>query len=152
MFRHLSESDLKTLIAKRDRDYIEKPVRAGRSLQGKSKRVVPYGVSAAPSPLYRSKWETQFAYELVLRQRTNLIRGWAYEDMTFKLATGKYHRPDFTIWHLDGSIEIAQVKGYHKNIRASLTALKWAAQQRPWFLFTLNRRDGARWVSEVIRS
>jgi hypothetical protein len=102
--------------------------------------------------IFRSKWEEQFAYELVLKQRAQLIKGWAYEDMTFKLAHQKYHRPDFTIWHLDHSIEIAQVKGYHQNLRASLTALRWAAQQRPWFRFTLNRREGSCWITEEVPS
>ena len=135
-------------------EFARLPKRVRSSVKG----LAAGGVSAAqkmgkpafsPSK-YRSKWEEQFAYELVLEQRANLIKGWAYEDMTFKLAEKKSHRPDFLIWHLDGSIEIAQVKGHHKNLRASLTALAWAAQQRPWFRFTIKRREGQGWRSEEV--
>lgn len=92
----------------------------------------------APSP-YRSKWELRFAQTLDLEKKAGAIRDWAYERYTVRLAKGKYHRPDFTIWHLDGTIEMAQVKGYHKNLRASMTALAWAAKDNPWFRWTVRR-------------
>lgn len=103
-----------------------------------------------PPSLYKSKWEESFAYDLVLQQRTNLIRHWGYEVMTLKLGKKKYHRPDFTIWHLDGSIEQAAVKGYHKNLRDSLTIIKWACKEHPWFRFSINRRDQQGWLKEAV--
>lgn len=104
---------------------------------------------SVPSP-YKSKWEATYADKLALEVKFGVIKGWAHEHITLKLAAGKYHRPDFTVWHLDGSIEMAQVKGHHKNLRASLTGLKWAAQLNPWFRFTLNRREGNGWDSRTV--
>ena len=118
---------------------------------------VPKGNAlCAPSPTinryapYKNKLEQTFAYGLVLERRVGLIQAWAYEVMTLKLAKGKYHRPDFTIWHRDGSIEQAAVKGYHKNLRDSLTIIKWACKEHPWFRFTINRRDGSAWSKELV--
>jgi hypothetical protein len=91
------------------------------------------------------------AYELTLEKRVGGIKDWGYETLTLKLAEGKYHRPDFTVWHLNGMIELRQVKGFHKNLRASLTALQWAAQRNPWYRFTLFRRDGRCWLSEDVQ-
>ena len=103
----------------------------------------------APSS-YRSKWEETYAALLAMEQRAGIIHAWAYESMTLKLSKGKYHRIDFLIWHNDFSIELAQVKGYHKNIRDSMTHLKWAAQLNPWFRFTLKRRVGRDWESTTV--
>ena len=99
---------------------------------------------------YRSKWEAAFASKLELERRAGVIKGYEYEGMSFKLSKGQYHRPDFLIWHLDGSIEIAQVKGWHKNLRAGIKGLKWAAQQRPWFTWTLKRWTGTGWDSHYV--
>ena len=98
---------------------------------------------SALSSTYRNTWEEKFATLLELEKRTGAIQGYAYETLTFTLSKGKRHRIDFLIWHLDGSIEIAQVKGYHKNLRASMTALKWAAQRNPWFIWTIKSFRGA---------
>jgi hypothetical protein len=98
---------------------------------------------------YRNKLEHSFALTLVAEKHAGLIRGWAYESQTLKLAHGKYHRPDFLIWHLDGAIEIAQTKGYHKNLRASMTGLAWAAQKNPWYRFTIKRFKNG-WHSEEV--
>ena len=111
----------------------------------------------APSPTkknaqyapYKNKLEHSFATVLVLERRAGLIKNWAYESLTLKLAVGKYHRPDFVIWHNEGSIEIAQTKVYHRNMRASITGLKWAAQLNPWFRFTVKRYKNG-WTSEEI--
>jgi len=114
---------------------------------------------ATPSPLisknakyapYKNKLEHSFALMLVGRKHAGQIRDWAYESHTLKLAQGKYHRPDFLIWHLDGTIEIAQTKGYHKNMRASLTGLAWAAQKNPWYRFTVWRYKNG-WSYKEVR-
>ena len=117
------------------------------------------GSNPAPSPLisknakyapYKNKLEHSFALTLGGRKHAGQIRDWAYESQTLKLAQGKYHRPDFLIWHLDGTIEIAQTKGYHKNMRASLTGIAWAAQRNPWFRFTVWRYKNG-WSYEEVR-
>jgi len=153
--RNLSEADFSALVKKRDQDPSdggERTVRArgfGCMLAEKASSLVG---TTAPSPSkYRSKWEETFAYTLAMERQAGLIKAWAYESMTLKLAKGKYHRIDFLIWHLDGSIELAQVKGYHKNLRDSLTHLTWAAQLNPWFEFTLKRREGQGWRSDHVR-
>ena len=116
---------------------------AGRSLQVKSKRVVPYGASAAPS-LFRSKLEAAFATVLELEKRTGLIKDYFYEPFSFKLANGKRYRADFLRWNLDGTTDCLEIKGYHANLRDSLTHLAWAAQKFPfhrWLLVT-RTKDG----------
>jgi hypothetical protein len=157
--RHYTEADLAQLVKNRDRDYIERvrgstdarrtTVKNGSSREAAIQQTKSRRGESAPSP-YRSKWEEQMAYELLLEKRTDGIRDWGYETMTLKLGTKHYHRPDFTVWHHDGRIELRQVKGFHKNIRASLVALRWAAQTHPWFTFTLWRRDGQRWESSKV--
>ena len=100
--------------------------------------------------IYRNKLEYSFGQKCELDKRTEHIKDYGYETMTLKLAKGKYHRPDFTIWHLDGTIEQAAVKGYHKNLRDSMTHLIWAAQVHPWFRFTIKRRSGGGWESKEL--
>jgi hypothetical protein len=104
---------------------------------------------SAPSP-YRSKWEAAFASKLELEKRAGLIKAYKYEGISLQLSKGQYHRPDFLIWHLDGSIEISQVKGWHKNMRAGTKGLKWAAQLHPWFTWTLKRWTGKGWDSNYV--
>lgn len=127
-------------------------VRTGGLLPPKRKRVVPYGASAASSPFapYRSKWELNFSKVLELEQQARAIKRWAYEGMTLKLAKGKYHRIDFLIWHNDRSIEIAQIKGYHPNLRDAMTHLTWAAQLNPWFIWTIKWWTGTGWDSKYV--
>ena len=104
---------------------------------------------SASSP-YRSKWEAAYASKLELEKQAKVIKDYIYEMHTFKLAHRQYHRCDFLIWHLDGSIEIAQVKGYHKNLRAGIKGLKWAAQLNPWFTWTLKTWTGTGWDSHYV--
>ena len=112
------------------------------------------GSNPAPAPYfpYKNKLEQNYATLLAMERQAGLIKAWAYESMTLKLAKGKYHRPDFTIWHNDKLIEVAQTKGYHKNMRASLTGLKWAAQLNPWYRFTIKRYARGEWESEEVQS
>jgi hypothetical protein len=106
----------------------------------------------APSPHFRSKWEEQMAYELTLEKRALLIKDFGYETMTLKLAKGKRYTPDFIIEHVNGRIECLEIKGHHKNLRDSLTHVKWAAQKHPWFRFTIKRRTGRGWESERVEA
>ena len=133
---------------------VREPVKCAQDARNMERSPVP---NPAPSPStkntkyapYKNKLEHSFATVLVLERHAGLIKSWAYESLTLKLAAGKYHRPDFVIWHNDGSIEIAQTKGYHKNMRASLTGLRWAAQKNPWFKFTIKRYKNG-WESEEV--
>lgn len=124
--------------------------RMAASIQGtvtrtsQTKKISCAGSTPASSPPfapYRNKLETAYANYLEGQKLHKLIRDYAYENLTFKLAKGQYHRNDFLIWHLDGTIEICQVKGWHKNIRAGIKGMKWAAQLNPWFSWKLVRRN-----------
>lgn len=110
----------------------------------------PIKLAQAAAP-YKSKWEAIYANKLELEKKAGLIKGYAYEMHTFKLAHRQYHRSDFLVWHLDGSVELAQVKGkWHKNIRAGIKGLKWAAQLNPWFTWTIKRWTGTGWDSNYV--
>ena len=99
---------------------------------------------------YKNKLEHSYAQVLHSQKLAGHIKDWGYETQSLKLAAGKYHRPDFTVWRLDGTVEMAQTKGYHKNMRAGMAGLIWAAQRHPWFIFTLHRYKNG-WQSEEVR-
>lgn len=109
------------------------------------------GSNPAPSsPSFKSKWEASFANHLELQLKAKVIRSYRYEGLTLRLAKGKYHRTDFVIGHLDGTVELAQVKGWHKNLRAGIAGLKWAAQLYPMFTWTMKRWTGTGWDSNYV--
>lgn len=87
----------------------------------------------ASSP-YRSKLEARYATQLDLELRAGLIKGWLYEPFSLKLANGKRYRPDFLTWGEEG-LTCIECKGFHRNLRDSLTHLKWAAQRFPCFIW-----------------
>ena len=97
----------------------------------------------APSPFYpyKNKLEKAFATWLDAQWRAEAIKGWLYEPFTFKLANGKRYRADFISWGDEGPVAW-EVKGYHKNIRDSLTHLKWAAQRFPFLKWRKAWRKG----------
>jgi hypothetical protein len=139
--RHISEEEF---------DRMRK--RVGRTGANREDRIRPVKnpVAAGASP-YRSKWEAAMASRLDLEKRAGVIKDYQYEGLTLKLAKGQYHRPDFLVWHLDGSIELKQVKGWHKNLRAGIKGLKWAMQLNPWFKWTLaSRVKGGGWREETL--
>jgi hypothetical protein len=136
-----------------------KPTAVTGTLLSRNARGAETTKAPQPKPYfpYRNKLEFSFAQLLVIEKHANLIRDWTYESMTLKLSTaapgkrGDYHRIDFLIWHLDGSIELAQTKGWHRNLSASLKGLRWAAQKNPWFRFTIRRfRNG--WHTERVEA
>lgn len=110
----------------------------------------------APSPKreYKSKWETQYAYELTIQKAAGLITDFRYEPMSFKLSVGKRYRPDFLIQHPGGmerKLEFVEIKGlWIKNRRDGMTHLKWAAQLYPMFRWTLMWRTKQGWESENV--
>ena len=116
---------------------------AGRN-QAVEKRA---GANPASSPYfpYANKWEFNYAKVLDLELRVGAIASWTYETITFRLAYRQYHRSDFVIGHTNGTAEIRQVKGWHKNLRAGIKGLKWAAQKWPMFRWTIYRWTGTGW-------
>lgn len=107
-------------------------------------------VAASKFAPYANKWEYNFANYLDLQQKAKEIRSWKYAGLTFTTAYRQYHRIDFIIGHNDYSVEIAQVKGYHKNLRAGIKGLKWAAQLYPMFTWTIKRWTGTGWDSNYV--
>ncbi len=158
-----TEDELKTMIgrgASKEHGVVkDHDAKAGSS--GKAERGTTSAMpvsNPAPSPTnknakyapYKNKLEHSYAQKLALDKQAGTIKDWGYETQSLKLAAGKYHRPDFTVWHLDGTVEQAQTKGYHKNLRASMTGLIWAAQRHPWFRFTVHRYKNG-WISEEVQ-
>jgi len=90
--------------------------------------------ASPPSPYYpyKNKLEKAFATQLDAEWRAGAIKGWLYEPFSFKLAEGKRYRVDFVSWGEEGVV-CWETKGWHANIRDSLTHLKWAAQRFPFF-------------------
>lgn len=92
----------------------------------------------APATTYRSKWEVLYAAKMELEKRAGAILDYRYEPCTVFLEDPvrgrrrKFHRPDFWVLQLDRTLRIVAVKGYHKNIRDSLTLIRWAAQRFPF--------------------
>ncbi len=111
--------------------------------------MLPQGRVVATNP-YKSKWELQYSKVLELEKRVGAIKDWRYGGISFTLSKKQYHRIDFLIWHTNGQIELAQVKGYHKNLRAGIKGLKWAAQLHPWFSWTIKRWTGTAWDGEYV--
>ena len=100
---------------------------------------------------YANKWELNFSKVLEMEQKVGAIKHWKYAGITFMLAKRQYHRIDFIIGHNDRSIEIAQIKGkWHKNIRAGVKGLKWAAQLYPMFTWTMKWWTGTGWDGKYV--
>lgn len=168
--RIISEDDLTAMLNKQKRVRgverktpadVERSASTPSELRGNGTHAetTTRGLQNGPSPYapYKNKLEYTFAQTLVVEKHAGLIKDWTYESMTLKLSNaapgkrGDYHRSDFLIWHNDGSIELAQTKGWHKNISASLKGLRWAAQKNPWFKFTIRRHQNG-WHSEAVEA
>jgi hypothetical protein len=146
--RHVSEEDFQRMRAR-----VRKtgPVSAAADLQGIACTRKVSAVTFSPYKPYANKWEFNYAKICELEHRTKQIQGWKYGGITFTLSKGQYHLIDFLIWHLDGSIELAQIKGYHPNLRAGIKGLKWAAQLHPWFVWTIKWWTGRAWDGEYVK-
>jgi hypothetical protein len=152
--RVIEEADLKQFNANMQR--IKGTVGAGRSLQSKSKRVVPYGASAAPPPTYRSKWEAAYASKLEMEKQAGLIKSWWYEPFSLWLPGKVRYKPDFLIEMpyipgMERHLEIIEVKGWSKNRRDGITRLKIAAALFPCFVWRMvYRTKGGGWDGEYL--
>ena len=100
--------------------------------QTKTRRGESGAVAQSPYYPYKNKLEKAFATQLDAEWRAGAIKGWLYEPFSFKLAEGKRYRVDFVSWGEEGVV-CWETKGWHANIRDSLTHLNWAAQRFPFF-------------------
>ena len=101
-------------------------VRTGGPLQGKNKRVVPYGASAVSASSYDSKWEERYAKQLDTLKLAGEIVRWWYHPFSMWLPGKVRYAPDFLVQH-HGHLQIVEVKGWSKNLRDGMTRLKIAA-------------------------
>lgn len=65
---------------------------------------------------YKSGWEMAYALFLQRRKEAGFIEDWEYEPETFwfeKIKRGvRSYKPDFKLYHSDGSTSWVEVKGY----------------------------------------
>ncbi len=75
---------------------------------------------------FRSNWEFKYAQALEQLVHARLIRGWEHEPQTFWFESIKRgvrsYKPDFKIYHIDGTHSWVEVKGYYDA--KSLTKIK----------------------------
>lgn len=130
-----------------------KRVRGGQGIPTKKND----GSHPSPSPKkpqYKSKLELAWATRLEVMRRNGEIDGWLYEPFTFRLAEGNRYRVDFIAWKwvegegVDGApigryvTTAYECKGWHRNMRAALIALKWSAQKFPFLAWKKVVRNG----------
>lgn len=121
---------------------------------------VPKGnMLCAPSPKKRefdSKWEETYASELVLRKHAGLIRNYWYHPFSMWLPGKVRYTPDFMIQYPDGleqRMEIIDVKGWHKNIRAAMVAIRVGAGVFPCFTWKLAKKTkGGGWSETLVEA
>lgn len=127
-----------------------KRVRGGRELAAQlvvpSPKTTP---ATAPSP-FDSKLEAAYALILEYEKRTGEIKDWWHHPGSFTLADGKRYRPDFMVQRADGSLEMIEVKGWHKNRRDSLTHVAWFAQRFKCFTVRIVWKQDGRWDGKYI--
>lgn len=111
-------------------------------------------IPSPKKPQYRSKLELAWATRLEVMRRSGEIDGWIYEPFTFRLAEGNRYRVDFIAWKwvegegVDGApigryvTTAYECKGWHRNMRAALIALKWSAQKFPFLAWKKVVRNG----------
>lgn len=85
---------------------------------------------------YRSKLELEYSVRLSRLQQAGLISEWRYEPCNIRLANNTFYKVDWLVIHTDRSREWCETKGYHQNIRESLTKWKVAAGLWPWDRWT----------------
>lgn len=91
--------------------------------------------------------ERRRAMELDAKQRAGLIREWAFEAESLKLADGSWYTPDFRVIHLDQTVEFEETKGHWRE--AARVRIKVAADRHPYRFTALKQRKGGGWDVEV---
>ena len=94
--------------------------------------------------------EREFAIRLEADRRNGKIEAWRFEAITLVLAPDCRYTPDFFIVECDGSITVAETKGYWRD--DAKIKIRVAARLFPEFTFTAYRKrpkkDGGGWIDE----
>ncbi len=110
------------------------------------------GISINKQPEDRmNKTEARFA-EMILEplRLAGQIKKWEFEPFNFRVAEGRFYKPDFGAWHFDGTITVIEIKAYELH-RDTVTKLK-VIQERygtPHFRFKLFQWTGGEWVQKA---
>lgn len=95
--------------------------------------------------------EARYADELELAKLSGKILEWRFESMTFVLAERCRYTPDFMILHLDGSVELVDVKGGGPVADDALVKIKCAAEKFYEYQWTMtqarSKKNGGGWSS-----
>ncbi len=78
---------------------------------------------------FKSGLEKRFAFYLETLRKAGLIYRWRYEPCRWKLADDTYYKVDFMVTLYTGEIIYLETKGWHKNIRDSITRFRVAAKR-----------------------
>lgn len=95
--------------------------------------------------------EAAFADELQLRKLAGEIVDWQFEALTFVLAKDCRYTPDFMALHLDGSLELIDVKGSAFAVDPKSTVKIRIAAEKFWMfewvqVIRKTKRDGGGWT------
>jgi hypothetical protein len=85
--------------------------------------------------------ESAYADILQAKKLAGEIIEWWFEDMTFVLADRCRFTPDFCVLHINGSMELIDVKGSQPIEGDSLVKLKTAAAKFYCFDWTIAQRQ-----------
>jgi hypothetical protein len=97
---------------------------------------------------YASKLEARYAEHLTAMVRAGEVAEWWYEPLSIRLAPNTFHRPDFLVQRMDGTLEIVECKGFWKDdalVKSKLTAAMFPFR---YFVARWGKRSG--WVVEPI--
>ena len=109
-----------------------------------------YGKRHKPGEM--NKTEQAYADLLHARQLSAEVIAWAFESMTFKLASDCRYTPDFSVWLSDGTLEFVDCKGGGPMDDKSRVKVRVAAQAFPMFKFVIEQKqplkNGGGWKRE----
>ena len=94
---------------------------------------------------FKSNLERDFALHLESRKQSGGILEYRYEPLSIRVGVKTNYKVDFLIVLPSEEILFAEVKGWHKNRRDSITRLRVAADLLPWFHFMLVTRQKGKW-------
>lgn len=94
---------------------------------------------------FKSKLESDFALWLETAKRSGAIVEYRYEPFRVRLADSTYYKVDFLVVLPDGRVVLVETKGWHKNMRDSISRWRIAADTLPWFHWVLATRKRGAW-------
>ena len=96
--------------------------------------------------------EARRSFELEALRQAGQILDWAYEDITLVVITAAgrtvRYTPDFTVWHLDRTVEFEEVKGFMRD--SARLRLLAAVQKYPGFRWTIQWDEQKRFRREKL--